>query len=86
VEKLPVDIDVGLPIDLAILTKSQILLMLKSTIIYRISDQIIKISMPIYNGKLLPLEKDLRLVIVYTVKEVGRFEFEAVITNRSVED
>lgn len=85
-DKLPVDIDVGLPIDLAIVTKSQVMLMLKSTILERTSDQLIKISMPIYNGKLLPLEKDLRLIVVYTVKEVGRFEFEAQITNRSVDE
>lgn len=84
-DKLPVDIDVGLPVDLALLTKSQVMLMLKSTILERVSDQLIKISMPIYNGKLLPLERDLKLVVVYTVKEVGRFEFEAQITNRSVD-
>ena len=72
-DKLPVDIDVGLPVDLAIVTKSQVMLMLKSTVLERTSNEIIKISMPIYNGKLLPLEKDLRLIVVYTVKEVGRF-------------
>lgn len=84
--KLPIDIDVGLPIDLALLTKSQIMLMLKSTVHQRISDNAIKISMPIYNGKLMPLEKDLRLVVVYTIKEVGRFEFDAVVTQRTAEE
>lgn len=85
-EKLPKDIEAGLPIDLAIMTKSQMMLTLKSNVHQRISDNEIQISMPIYNGKLLPLEKDLRLVIVYTMKEVGRFEFEALITSRQVDN
>ncbi len=66
------------------MTKAQMMLTLKSNVHQRISDNEIQILMPIYNGKLLPLEKDLRLVIVYTIKEVGRFEFEALITNRHV--
>lgn len=85
-EKLPKDIEAGLPIDLAIMTKSQMMLTLKSNVQQRVSDNCIQILMPIYNGKLLPLEKDLRLVVVYTIREVGRFEFEAIITDRSVEN
>ena len=85
-EKLPKDIEAGLPIDLAIMTKSQMTLSLKSNVQQRVSDSCIQILMPIYNGKLLPLERDLRLVVVYTIKEVGRFEFEAIITARSVEN
>lgn len=86
VNKLPIDIDTGLPIDIVLLTKSKMMLILKSTILQRINDETIIISMPIYNGRLLPLEKDLRIVIVYTLKEVGHFEFEAIVMNRSVED
>lgn len=85
-EKLPKEIEAGLPIDLAIMTKSKMMLTLKSNVQQRISDNAIQILMPIYNGKLLPLEKDLQLVIIYTIKEVGRFEFEAIITNRSVDN
>lgn len=85
-EKLPKEIEAGLPIDLAIMTKSKMMLTLKSNVQQRMSDNAIQILMPIYNGKLLPLEKDLQLVIIYTIKEVGRFEFEAIITNRSVDN
>ena len=85
-EKLPIEIEAGLPIDLAIMTKSQMTLTLKSNIHQRVSDNQIQILMPIYNGKLLPLERDLRLVVIYTIKEVGRFEFEALISNRYVDD
>lgn len=84
--KLPIDIDVGLPIDLALLTKSQIMLMLKSTIHQRTSDKSVIISMPIYNGRLLPLERGLQIVVVYTIKEVGRFEYDAVVEDRLVEN
>lgn len=84
--KLPIEIEAGLPIDLMILTKSNMVLTLKSTISERMGDESFKSTMPIYNGKLLPLEKDLRLIIVYNLKEVGRFEFEAVVSGRLVED
>lgn len=83
--KLPNEIEPGLPLDFLITTKSNMVLTLKSTIYERLNDEQFKALMPIYNGKLLPLERDLRLYVVYNVKEVGRFEFEAVVSGRSVE-
>lgn len=84
--KLPIEVEPGLPVDFLILTKSNLVLTLKSTIYEKVGDTSVKALMPIYNGKLMPLEKELRLIVVYNLKEVGRFEFEAVVTNRSVED
>lgn len=84
--KLPIEVEPGLPVDFLILTKSNMVLTLKSTIYEKVGDSSLKALMPIYNGKLMPLERELRLIIVYNLKEVGRFEFEALVTNRSVED
>lgn len=84
--KLPNEIEPGLPLDFLITTKSNMVLTLKSTIYERLNDEQFKALMPIYNGKLLPLERDLKLYVVYNVKEIGRFEFEAIITGRSVDE
>ncbi len=84
--KLPKEIEAGLPIDFSILTKSKMVLTLKSTVYQMVDEGIFKALMPIYNGKLMPLERDLKLVVIYNIKEIGRFEFEAVVIGRSVED
>lgn len=79
------DVEPGLPLDLQVVTKNSSMLALKSSVFSVTDENHISINMPIFNGKLFPLDKGIRLFVIYNVKDIGRFEFEAVVESKYLE-
>lgn len=79
------DVEAGLPVDLQVITKNSSILALKSSVFSVVNENQICIHMPIFNGKLLPLETGIKMFVIYNLKQVGRFEFQAEVVGRSSE-